>query len=302
MDVDWRGRFAETDELSVHYVRAGQGLPGVTREPVVFLHGWPEFARSWLHNLPVLAERFDCIAPEFRGFGQTVSKVARQATGTAPQQLAKDLAAFLDTLGLKRVALVSHDVGSFTAQAFALAYPERVSALFFFNCTYPGIGARWGLAENFPELWYQQFHQKDFAAALVGSSRAACRIYFRHFLTHWAHQKHAFEPYLEEWVDNFMAPGNIQGGFDWYTGVHAFRRRMMREGALPVPKIKAPAAFLWGRHDPVLQYAWTDKLADYFANFELHAAEDAGHYVHFETPELANHTMAAFLGRVLGVK
>ena len=35
----------------------------------------------------------------------------------------------------------------------------------------------------FPETWYQQFHQKDFAAALVGSSREACRIYVRHFLT-----------------------------------------------------------------------------------------------------------------------
>ena len=300
MDIDWRGQFAETQELSVHYVRAGEGRPDALRAPVVFLHGWPEFARTWLHNLPVLAERFDCIAPEFRGFGQTVAKVARPAGGTPPQQLAKDLAAFLDRLGLPRVAIVSHDVGSFTAQTFALAYPERVSALFFFNCAYPGIGARWGMAENFPELWYQQFHQKDFAASLVGSSRAACRIYFRHFLTHWAHRKDAFEPYLEEWVDNFMAPGNIQGGFDWYTGVHAFRRRMMREGALQVPKIVAPTAFLWGRHDPVLQYAWTDKLGDYFADFELHAAEDAGHYVHFEAPALANKTMGDFLGRVLG--
>ena len=289
MYIDWNGSFVATKEIDIHMVRAGKGLP------LVFLHGWPEFARTWMHNLPVLARHFDCIAPEFRGFGRTVAKVPRSDAGTPPQQLARDLAAFADALGLERFAIVSHDVGSFVAQTFAIAYPERVSKLFFFNCAYPGIGQRWGDHTNFGELWYQQFHQKDFAAALVGSSREAARIYFQHFLTHWSHQKHAFEPYLEEWVDNFLLPGNLQGGFDWYSGVAAFRRRMMRDGALPIPKITAPTTILWGRHDPVLQYAWSDKLADYFTNFALECAEDAGHFVHFEVPRLANARILAAL-------
>ncbi|MGE0697650.1 MAG: alpha/beta fold hydrolase [Hyphomicrobiaceae bacterium] len=287
--IDWTGRTAETTELSISYVRAGSG------EPVVFLHGWPEWKRSWLHNLPVLAGRFDCIAPDLRGFGATRSKVPRPEEGTPPQLLAKDLRDLVDTLGLQRVAIVSHDVGSFVAQQFALAWPERVSRLFFFNCAYPGIGQRWGDWRYFPETWYQQFHQKDFAAELVGSSREACRIYFRHFLTHWTHQKHAFAPYLEEWVDNFMAPGNLQGGFDWYIGVSRFRRRMMQEGAVAVPRIKAPTHMLWGVHDPVLRIEFADALHDYFEHVTLERAEDAGHFVHFEVPELANARLAQFL-------
>ena len=289
MRVDWNGHFVATDELDVHYVRAGKG------RPVILLHGWPEFARTWLNNLPILARQFDVIAPEFRGFGQTIARRGRSSAGAPPQQLAKDLKAFIDALGLGVVDIVSHDVGSFVAQTFAHAYPASVRRLFFFNCAYPGIGTRWGLAENFPELWYQQFHQKDFAAALVGSSREATRIYFSHFLTHWCHQKQAFAPYIEEWIDNFSRPGNIQGGFDWYIGVAAFRRRMMREGALPIAKIRAPTFVLWGRHDPVLQYAWTDRLGDYFETLTLECAEDAGHFVHFETPALANDRMIAFL-------
>ncbi|MEQ1614805.1 MAG: alpha/beta hydrolase [Hyphomicrobiaceae bacterium] len=290
MDIDWRGRFVETDDLKIHYVRAGTG------RQVILLHGWPEFARSWMHNMPALADHFDVIAPEFRGFGETVPKRGRQVGGTPPQLLAQDLKAFIDALGLGVVDIVSHDVGSFVAQTFAHAYPASVRRLFFFNCAYPGIGTRWGEAGNFPELWYQQFHQKDFASVLVGSSREATRIYFNHFLTHWSHQKQAFTPYLEEWVDNFSRPGNIQGGFDWYVGVAAFRRRMMREGALAVPKIKAPAFVLWGRHDPVLQFAWSDKIADYFDTVTLECAGDAGHFVHFEVPELANRRMIQFLG------
>ena len=287
--IDWDGQTVSTQELDISYVRVGTG------PPVVFLHGWPEFKRSWMHTLPALAPHFDCIAPDLRGFGRTVSKVARPPDGTPPQLLAKDLRDFADALGLDRFAIVSHDVGSFVAQTFALAWPERVTKLFFFNCAYPGIGQRWGDFRHFPETWYQQFHQKDFAAALVGSSREACRIYFQHFLSHWCHQKAAFEPHLEAWVDNFLLPGNLQGGFDWYVGVAKFRRRMMAEGALIIPKIKAPTYFLWGAHDPVLRYEFTDKLGDYFETFKLEQAEAAGHFVHFEVPTLANDRLRAFL-------
>ena len=293
MEIDWSGRSVETAELTINYARAGQGAP------IVFLHGWPEFNRTWLHNMPVLAERFDCIAPDLRGFGRTVSKVPRPESGTPPQLLAKDLKDFADALGLQRFAIVSHDVGSFVAQQFALAYPERVSALFFFNCAYPGIGKRWGDFRHFPETWYQQFHQKELAAALVGSSREAARIYFRYFLRHWSHQKEAFTPYLEEWVDNFLRPGNLQGGFDWYIGVARFRARMMQEGALSVPKIAAPTYILWGAHDPVLRYDFSDKLDEYFADFTLERAEEGGHFAHFEVPELANQRMLEFFSKVL---
>lgn len=45
MNVDWRGNFVDTDELRLHFVRAGSGAP------VVFLHGWPEFARAFLRRV-----------------------------------------------------------------------------------------------------------------------------------------------------------------------------------------------------------------------------------------------------------
>lgn len=287
--LDWNGTSVETDELSVSYVRTGRGAP------VVFLHGWPEFKRTWLHNIPALAQDFDCIAPDLRGFGRTVSKVRRPLDGAPPQLLAKDLRDFIDALGIEKIAIVSHDVGSFVAQQFALAWPERVTRLFFFNCAYPGIGQRWGDFRHFPETWYQQFHQKSLAAELVGSSREACRIYFRYFLEHWSHQKAAFDGYLDEWVDNFLLPGNLQGGFDWYIGVSRFRRRIMEDGGISIPKISAPSYFLWGAHDPVLRFDFSDKLADYFTAFELEKAEEAGHFVHFEIPELANKRLHAFL-------
>src|SRR4051812_9309409 len=55
-------RQVATAELSINYLRAGAG------PPLVLLHGWPEFCRVWRKNIPALAEQFDVIAPDLRGF------------------------------------------------------------------------------------------------------------------------------------------------------------------------------------------------------------------------------------------
>jgi pimeloyl-ACP methyl ester carboxylesterase len=180
------------------------------------------------------------------------------------------------------------------AQRFAARYPERVLGLFFFNCVYPGIGRRWLEPESVREIWYQSFHQQPWAAGLVGSSREACGIYLKHFLDHWADEPGVFDEDFEAWVDNFMRPGNLRGGFDWYVGVGEARMKMMREGAPDLPKIQPPAYFLWGKSDPILKVRWADRLGDYFADFELEPATGAGHFVHYERSELANGRITRF--------
>lgn len=294
MSINWNMRPVLAGDLEINYARGGRG------EPVVFLHGWPEFNRTWMHNLPVLAEQYDVIAPDLRGFGRTTSKMGSREGGSPPQLLARDLSNLMDGLGIERFAIVSHDIGSVVAQTLTQAQPERVSALFFFNCVYPGIGKRWGDPKHFSETWYQYFHQTPFAADLVASSRDATRIYLSSMLAHWAHDETAFDGVLDEWVDSFRRPGNVQGGFDWYVGVSRYRMQLITEGAPVIPKIAQPTYVLWGAHDPVLKVAWADRLDEYFESFKFEQAETAGHFVHFEQPDLANERMLAFLGEALG--
>lgn len=294
MDLNWDMPPIISGDLEINYARGGAG------EPIVFLHGWPEFNRTWMHNLPVLAQRYDVIAPDLRGFGKTRLTGAGRKGGSPPQLLARDLANLMDGLGLERFAIVSHDIGSAVAQTFTHAYPERVSALFFFNCVYPGIGKRWGDPLHAGEIWYQQFHQKSFAADLIGSSREATKIYIAAMIGHWSHNTHAFDPWLDEWVDNFRRPGNLQGGFDWYIGVNKYRTQLIIDGPPEVPKIEQKTYLLWGDKDPILKVEWADRLNEYFTSFAFESAPDAGHFVHFETPELANERMLAFFKTSLG--
>ena len=173
--------------------------------------------------------------PDLRGFGATDKPASGPSRDAGPEVHAADMLALLDHLGIDRVGLVGHDVGAYVAQALARQAPDRIAGLFFFNCPYAGIGRRWAEVSHLIEIWYQSFHQQTFAAELVGSSRAACRIYIGHFLRHWARDPHAFDADLEVWVDNFMRPGNLQGGFNWYLSAAAARAAVIREEVPPMP-------------------------------------------------------------------
>ena len=282
----------EANGARLHYARTGSG------PPLVLLHGWPEFWLTWEPVMARLAGRFDLIAPDLRGFGDSPKPDEGPSDRAGPEVHAADLLALLDHLGLARVGLVSHDVGAYVAQAFARAHPQRLTRLFFFDCPHPGIGARWAEPLHLKEIWYQSFHQKPWAAALIGSSREACRIYFGNLLRHWAAgNPAAFDgEVLEAWVDNFLKPGNLQGGFDWYISANAARLAAMRGEAPRLPPIAVPAVVRWGALDPVLKVEWIDRLGETFTDLDAAPLDGVGHFPHREDPDRAAAEITACFG------
>ena len=288
--AEWNQQYVDANGIQVHYVRRGEG------SPLVLLHGWPEFWRTWRKNIPFLGETFDVVAPDLRGFGDTEKPGLPEPPGGLLDDLVEDLRCLADALGFERFGVVSHDVGAYVAQGFARKYPERLSGLFFLNCPYAGIGERWADWYEVNEIWYQTFNQQPWAASLIGENRKTCETYLRHFLDHWAHEPGLFDEDLDLWVDNFMKPGNLQGGFNWYIGTNESRIRLIRDGAPELPKIETPTRVLWGESDSVLRIEWADRLGDYFSNLDFSPAEGAGHFVHYEKPELANREISDFFG------
>ncbi len=274
------------------YLRGGSG------PSLLLLHGWPEWSHVWRPVMQRLMPEFDLIAPDFRGFGDSAKTSAAPSRDATPDILAADMSALITALGLKRVGLVAHDVGSFVAQTMARRDPDAFSGLFFFNCAYPGIGARWVEPNHLLETWYQFFHQMPWVADLIGSSRQACRHYIGNFLRHWSHRKDAFDDELECWVDNFMQPGNLQGGFNWYLSNHASRMAVIEGRAPPVAPITLPTRVFWGEHDPLFKQSWTDRLPEFFSDLEFSFSPEAGHFVHYETPDRASAEIRRFFLRL----
>ena len=107
-----------------------------------------------------------------------------------------------------------------------------------------------------------------------------------------------FADLLEVYVDNFMKPGNIQGGFDWYLSSYPTRRLWLEGKLPPKPPINVPTRFLWGRRDPLVPIEWADKLGEYWTNYTIDFV-DAGHFVHADVPDLAAKEIRAFFDNLV---
>jgi len=261
---------------------------------LLLLHGWPEFWATWLPLMRRLQGRFRLVAPDLYGFGRS-DKPEGWRDDADGDMHAVDMAAIVDALGLEAPLVVGHDVGAFVAQRLAARFPEKVRALHFFDCPTPAIGRRWVEKGMVNEIWYQSFHRLDLAEKLVGHDRATCRLYFEHFLTHWCHRKDAFADALDLWVDNFMAPGALTGGFNWYRSMNARRVRAIAGETEETGRIPHRTRVLWGRHDPICRAAWADVLPEVFSDLSVGFAEEAGHFVHVEWPDLAAADIAEFV-------
>ena len=259
---------------------------------LLLLHGWPEYWRTWEPVMQRLAGRFTLVAPDLRGFG--ASDKPADTWGAAEH--AADMLALLDAMALDRVGVVGHDVGGAVMQPLARLAPARLTGLLFFDFVYPGVGARMGTPDRLSEIWYQSFHQMDFAPALVGFSRETCRTYFGSMIRHWSHRKDAFDAVLEDWIDNFMTPGNLAGGFAYYRAAHAGRIAVMQGTAPALPPIAVPTCVRWAEHDPLFPYAWTDRLGETFTNLDLAMFEGVGHFPHMEDTDRATAEIARFFG------
>lgn len=286
-------RWVETGRGHLHVVVAGPP----EAPPLILLHGWPEFWGGYVRLIPLLGADFRLIVPDLRGFG--ASAPAGPADGLETH--VADQLTVLDALDVAAAGVVGHDVGAHIGQALALAAPARVRGLFFANCPYPGIGRRWVEEGQAGEIWYQSFNQQPWAAELVGQSRESCRLYVGHFLRHWAADPQAFDAVLEHWIDVFMAPGALEGGFAWYRANNAARLAQIERGPQPRDPITHPTRIFWGAHDPVLPARWAEGLSAYFTDLEVEVAENAGHFVFFEAAEAAaSRIRAHFLGRASG--
>ena len=93
---------------------------------MVFVHGWGGSGKYWRGTAEALAEDFDCLLYDLRGFGRSVLEGNRPNLGYDMADYAEDLAALLDKLNLNRVCLNAHSMGASIATLFINRYSHRV--------------------------------------------------------------------------------------------------------------------------------------------------------------------------------
>lgn len=240
---------------------------------VVFAHGAGGNVACWWQQVPAFYERYNLITFDHRGFGRSRCTHAqfREARNVA------DLEAVLAAVGVERTALICQSMGGWTGLGFALAHPERVTALVMSH-TYGGIRA---------------------AAIADLRSPAAERGFPSEPFGHWAlaldlPERDPTRAHL------YRVLGGFNVDFNAFGGIAAFRELDLGVGPEQLAGFAVPTLFVTADGDVVIPPAAIEAACALVPGAELVNLGASGHSSYFEIPERFNATVADFLARHVG--
>jgi len=222
--------FAKVNGVRLHTLVAGKG------EPVLLLHGYAQTSHMWRPLMAELSRTNLVIAPDLRGFG----KSAKPAGGYDKKTMAQDVHALAVSLGVKRAAVVGHDIGLMVAYAYAAQYPEAVRRIALMDAFLPGVGD-WTSVWLLRDLWHFHFYGKTPLALVKGRERT----YFEHFWNDFAAdpKRSVSERDRRFYASEYARPGGMRAGFEVFR---AFEQDAKDFAAFARTKLKMPMLVLSG--------------------------------------------------------
>src|ERR1700712_6137608 len=117
---------------------------------ILLLHGYPSSSRMFATLIPLLADRYHLVAPDYPGFGESDAPAPSQFHYTF-DHLAEVIDDFTQQLGLHSYVLYQQDYGGPIGMRLAVAHPKRVRAIIVQNAVAheDGLGPAWDIRKAF---------------------------------------------------------------------------------------------------------------------------------------------------------
>ncbi len=264
---------------------------GGERGLALLLHGFPELAFSWRHQIAALADAgYEVWAPNLRGYAG--SSRPPKVSDYGVDHLVDDVAGLIDAAGRDRVTLVGHDWGAATAWMFAIRQVRALDGLVIMNAPHPACLRR--ELQRFRQLrrsWYVFFFQLPWLPEKVLTMRRARGV--RDAFRRAAVDESRFP---DEVTDVFreaaLRPGAMRAMLNYYRAV--FRSAWARRHE-QFPVLTTPTLMIWGLADSALTKETTDGTDELVADLTLRLLPDVSHWVQQEAPEIVNTMLLAWL-------
>lgn len=245
--------------------------------PVVLVHGLGMTRAMWDWQWPALTGRFQGVRYDLLGHGE--SDKPRQ--GYSLDRFVRQTADLMDGIGLDRAALVGFSLGGMIVRAFALAHPERVTALAILNSAHDRTEA-----ERAAVLKRVEQAARDGPRATVEAALE------RWFTAGYA----ARHPEVLDRVRGWILANDPE--------VYPLSYRVLAEGdrelAAAVAAIRAPTLVMTGGEDRGNSPDMTRRLAALVPGARAEIVPGLRHMGLAEDPEAFNRPLLAFLDEVLG--
>jgi 3-oxoadipate enol-lactonase len=262
--------FANASGATIHYAAEGGG-----RDTLVLVMGLAGHASEWGGPfVSDLASDRRVVRMDNRGIAQSQTT----AQTWTMQDMAADVIAVIDALGLANVHLAGTSMGGMIAQLVAAEYPARVSRLVLLSTTYGG-------RESIPP-------QPKAAAVLMppaGMSVAEQRRQGLRALT-----TDAFAEDHAELIELLVAQRE-RNPTSGPTFKAQFDAILMSDRSDLVSRIRCPTLVIHGEEDPLVPVENGRMLADRIAGAKFELLEGCGHLPHLERPEQTAKLIREFL-------
>jgi pimeloyl-ACP methyl ester carboxylesterase len=276
------------DGLKIHYREAGPSTAPV----ILLLHGFPSSSRMFDTLIPLLADQYHLVAPDYPGFGLSDAPASGEFKYTF-ENITTIIDKFTQALGLKRYAMYVQDYGGPVGFRLATAHPERVTAIIVQNAVAHNDGLDdkvWAPRRAFWNDWatYEDRVRKGFLSPEV--TRA------RHIGNSPRPERYNPDVANDELV--FLSkPGvaetMVDLFYDYRTNIEAYPtwQNYLRT-------YKPPILVTWGKYDQNFSVSEAEAFRRDVPETEVHIVE-AGHFALDEAVDEIAALMRTFLSKTL---
>jgi haloacetate dehalogenase len=293
-DLDWRSCPTARDGVRVAGWTAGSG------EPVLLLHGYPQTSFMWRHLVPrLVAAGRSVVLADLRGYGASGpahdGPVADPAL-YAKREMAADVVALLDSLGLDMLDVVGHDRGGRVAHRLALDHPARVRSIAVLDIV-PTLHMFEHVDRAMAEAYFHWFfltRPDGLPEALIS---AAPEVWLRSRFTH----RHAGTPVepaaVDVYLEAFLQPGVVAATCADYRAAATLDLHHDRADRDAGRRVTAPLLALWGDAGYVGRSFDVTQVWQQYADRVTGQGIDTDHYLAEEAPaEVAEVLLASWVG------
>lgn len=270
--------FLRANGIKQYYERLGAG------PTLVLVHGAFVDSKMWDAQVSAIADHCQVLRYDLRGHGKTgPSTRGKYSIGL----LAKDLAALLDSLDLKKVALCGLSLGGMVAQSFAVQGQDRLSALILADTAVSVrltwmdklqryvLFPKWAMQLTLRILNVEDFVRFSFWLARVTRSEA------------WLGRNEATRSYIHE----RMLEMDDREYRKMYDAIYDF-------DLLELERIQVPTLVLNGEHESSSVMRHTQEILQRVRNARALRVPRAGHTSNMENPSFFNQKVLEFLTEV----
>ena len=236
-------------------------------DPIVLLHGLGCTWRVWSRQIPALAMQRRVVAVNCRGSGASDAG----PPGVRIPDMAADVHALLEQLGISRAAVMGLSMGGMVALQHALDFPDDLSRLLV-------VGSTAGVPDSLrPVLEEQRRFIQEHAMLDIAESRMSAAF------------GESSDPGLRRWAVAMIAAMDLASYRAQAAAAFEFDVRSR------LHEIRVPTHVVHGEKDRSLPRILGEEIHEGIADSKLHLIEGAGHFPNLEASEDFNASIASIL-------